>query len=251
MLFYPDLPRPINKITDICNRLKISISNNPLSHFDLAIHWNYNTYCKLPDAVKKLHEKKPFINGDLFDVSKSYVDSVFKEVFTYSTLLKEDHGLKYGVCIKKSELQASHDALIVKIPFLREQGFVYQKFLDSRFCYSHCMDLRVPIFKQTIPVVFGKIKAAGSPIKSVVGVSTHEPLEVFSQDEIDKILLFSQYMGMDFGELDIIRNNSDHEIYIIDVNNMAGNQLFRHFSSDFANRLLQLYADQFKLNFLP
>jgi hypothetical protein len=250
MLFYPDLPRPINKITDICNRLKISISNNPLSHFDLAIHWNYNTYCKLPDVVKDLHAKKPFINGDLFDVSKSYVDSIFEEVFSISTLIKKDHVFTNGLCVKKCELQASHDMSIIPIPSVRDPGFVYQKLFDSRFCFSHCVDLRVPVFGNTIPFVFAKIKSITNPVRSLEAVSLLDTHDTFSDDEISNILLFSRYMGMDFGELDIIRNNSDNQIYILDVNNMPGNQLFKRLSTHDANKYKQLFADHFKQNFM-
>lgn len=250
MLFYPDLPRPINKITDICNRLRISITNDPLSNFDLAIHWDYNTYCKLPDDTRKLFENVHCINEDIFDVSKSYVDSIFEEVFSISTLIKQEHGFINGLCVKKCELQASHDMSIVPIPFVREPGFVYQKLFDSRFCFSHCLELRVPVFDDTIPFVFAKVKSITNPARSLDAVSLLETHDAFSDDEISNIILFSQYMGMDFGELDIIRNNSDNQIYILDVNNMPGNRLFKRLSTHDANKYKQLYADHFKQTFM-
>ena len=41
----------------------------------------------------------------------------------------------------------------------------------------------------------------------------------FSQEEIGQIRAFCREMGLDYGELDVLRDTSDGRIYIVDVNN--------------------------------
>jgi D-alanine-D-alanine ligase-like ATP-grasp enzyme len=56
--------------------------------------------------------------------------------------------------------------------------------------------------------------------------------------------------GLDFGEIDLIRNNSDGRLYILDVNNMAGNAMFKHMPKDLINKIMQAYTDHFQSKFI-
>ena len=42
---------------------------------------------------------------------------------------------------------------------------------------------------------------------------------VFTKEELEKIITFCQKMGLDYGELDSIRNSTDQKLYIVDANN--------------------------------
>lgn len=42
---------------------------------------------------------------------------------------------------------------------------------------------------------------------------------VFSGIEKEKILAFTEKFGLDYGEVDVLRDNDDGRLYVIDVNN--------------------------------
>ncbi|MBS1302760.1 hypothetical protein [Loktanella sp. SALINAS62] len=50
------------------------------------------------------------------------------------------------------------------------------------------------------------------------GLRFHEPQEVYSVDELDKLSRFAARLGLDFGEVDALRD-WDGRHYVVDVNN--------------------------------
>jgi hypothetical protein len=253
MLFYPHMPKSYSKITEICRRLNIQIGEYPcdrdLSNYKLAIHWNYETYCPVDPVLNIVSVQLRVLNLAVTNVSKSYVDKIFTQVFGYSTLI--DPFQQFGYAIRKSEKQAAHDATIIPLPVVSEPGFIYQKLLDSRCSPSLCFDIRVPVFKNEIPFAFLKYKLIGEPIKSLAKVEfIEDPQTILSPQEIYNILKFSQAFGLDFGEIDLIRNNSDGRLYILDVNNMAGNAMFKHMPEHLIEKILQSYTEHFQSKFI-
>ena len=247
------MPRSYSKITDVCNKLKIQMVDMPCNHdvsdIKIAIHWNYNTICPADDLLKLISKKLPFINANLNNVSKSYVDQIFTKIFGYSSFI--DPSQSHGYCVRKSELQAAHDFKIIRLPAKKEKGFVYQKLIDSRSSLTHFEEMRVCIFKNTISCVFIKSKQISNPIKGfdLAWFYSHAN-DFLSENEQFLILLFSKEFGLDYGELDILRNNSDGKIYILDVNNMPANFLFRKLAADQIDRAKSFYANSFSLNFI-
>jgi hypothetical protein len=253
MLFHPHMPKSFSKITQICRRLNIAIGEYPcdrnLEPFDLAIHWDYNTVCPPDETLSRIHRSLRVINLGVVDVSKSFVDTIFTQVFGYSSLI--DPFQQFGFAIRKSEKQAAHDASIVPLPVITEKGFIYQKLLDSRCSPLLCSDIRVPVFKNEIPFAFLKYRQITEPVKSLAKVEfIQEPQTILSPKEIVNILKFAQAFGLDFGEIDLVRNNSDGRIYILDVNNMAGNAMFKHMPDHLIDKIMKSYTDYFHSKFI-
>jgi hypothetical protein len=253
MLFYPQMPKSFSKITQICRQLKISIGEYPCDHnidgFSLAVHWNYDTVCPPDVTLHTISKSLKVINLAVGDVSKSFVDKIFIEVFGYSTFL--DPFQTFGYAIRKSEKQAAHDATIVPLPFVAEKGFVYQRLLDSRCSTTLCHDIRLPVFKNEIPFAFLKYRLTAEPVRSLYKIEFIEDIQtILSPQEINKVLLFASKFGLEFGEIDLIRNNSDGRIYILDVNNMAGNAMMKVMPDDLSARVYNLYTEYFQFKFI-
>jgi len=213
------------------------------------MHWDNNTNCPADDVLRAVSGRLKVINLEVADVSKSNVDKVFRDVFGYSTLI--DPFQSFGFAIRKSERQAAHDATIIPLPYKQEPGFIYQRILDSRCQPSLCHDIRLPVFKNEIPFGFLKYRLIADPIRSLYSVEFIEDIQtILSPGEIGNVLMFAKRFGLEFGEIDLIRNNSDGRIYILDVNNMAGNAMFKYMKSTTVTKIQSLYVDIFQSKFI-
>ncbi|MDJ0728265.1 MAG: hypothetical protein QNJ38_24495 [Prochloraceae cyanobacterium] len=232
ILFYPNYPYRKATIYQLCLALGYDVINNPKNQFDVGIYWKrYSTYFPQdPILSQLLNEKKTVLNYHCQDVSKTYIDRAFLEVFGYSTII--DPLTYQGQCVAKSDLNAQHDGKIIDCPLESKQsGIIYQKLIDNEVKKGQVVDFRVPIFKQTIPVVYKYLKKNlnaeqrffGYP--SLISVDIIKPREIFTSEEISNILQFCQKIGLDCGELDILRDKQDRRIYIIDANNTPSSRL--------------------------
>ncbi|MDJ0689959.1 MAG: hypothetical protein QNJ41_15760 [Xenococcaceae cyanobacterium MO_188.B32] len=232
ILFYPDFPYKKATLYQICLFLGYDVTNDPQRKFDLAIKWQrYATFFENDTVLSKLsRQNNNIINFNCQDVSKEYTNKIFKQVFGYE--LGVDPRSYTGKCVAKSNLNAQHDGKIIDCPITKiEAGVVYQKLVDNEVQENAVLDYRVPIFKQEIPLVYKYLKKNqtkeqrfyGYP--SLLSVELAETEEVFSQDEINKIISFCENMGLDYGELDILRDKQDQRIYIVDANNTPSSRL--------------------------
>ena len=95
---------------------------------------------------------------------------------------------------------------------------VYQKEIDNITGDGLVLDYRVPVHGNNIPLVYLKYRPMETRFSNTNNfVEMKETPEIFSDEEIEKILKFTEKMGIDFGELDILRDK-DGRIYIVDVN---------------------------------
>lgn len=187
------------------------------------------------------------INGNLMNVLKDNVDNVFTQRFGYSSLI--DPLFHQGVCVKKSIEQCTKDGKIYKCPIIPEDGYIYQKLIDSRISENKAQVIRVPVFiwcDVTIPFVW----TVTFDVKYTFGFtrkSKYEVLkvsDVFSQDEEDRIFMFCYDIGINWAELDVLRD-SDGLIYIIDVNNIPGNYAFKRIPKKYVQEYCQTFKEIF------
>jgi len=221
VLMYPDNPwwqySGVYVILHIFQTMGFKITNNPKSNYHLVMNWEDCTFRRSDKQLEELCAKEKVINGRCRDISKRRVDQVFKEVFGYSPTVDP---LTYrGTCVAKSNINARHDGEILECP-LKEinEEFVYQRLIDNAIDDESTMDFRVPIIKRTIPFVYIKYKAITKRFGISVKGTWGETQEIFSKDEVEKILKFCERIGLDCGELDILRDNGDKKVYIIDCN---------------------------------
>jgi hypothetical protein len=193
----------------------------------MVINWEDATFRKSDEILNELAAHHRVLNIKCKDISKTFVDLTFERVFEYG--LNIDPRKFQGECVKKSNLNAKHDGVIINCPVGEmEDGFIYQKILNNQFDDKLVFDIRVPVVKDNIPIVYLKFKKIEERFTNNVYKSTlEETSKYLSVDEIKKIILFCTEIGLDYGELDVIRNKDDNKIYIVDVNNTPWGPPFR------------------------
>src|SRR5207248_2584341 len=130
----------------ICHRLGYTVTNDPTAHYDVGLVFEDTTVRTsfLPESLGTI------INAACFDISKSRVDTIFTEVFGYST--RVDPKVHMGVCVKKPEGNALHAGEVIMCPAQPEEGYIYQKLIDTEM-NGEVHDIRVPYYAGIIPFV--------------------------------------------------------------------------------------------------
>ena len=220
ILFYPDIPWETSVVNQICLQQGYRITNNINGKYDLAFKWKDTTFYQPDDKLKRIAETRQVINIGFNDIRKKHVDAVFKEVFGYFT--RVDPLTFTGKCVRKSDKNAVHDGQIIECPIADpDPESIYQKLIDNQIDAVSTMIMRVPIYKGAIPMMYiltKPVEARFSEYNSSRRLVS-EISEFLTQEEQRNILLFSERMGIDYGELDVLRDRSDGKIYILDANN--------------------------------
>jgi hypothetical protein len=215
VLFYPQLPELWHLAYPICHFLGVRMSRNPDAHFDVAIAFNDVTVRADDPVLRKLSLDHEVINLDCIDISKSHVEEIFKEIFGYGMSI--DPRTHRGAYVKKSETNAAHDGRIVHEPSEPERGYVYQKLINN-VVDGQARDTRVFIFKDRITFTFYRYKALSDRFDATVSAHRVNVDEALGRQEQADIMRFARRIGLDYGELDIVRDADDGLIYIVDAN---------------------------------
>jgi len=232
VLLYPDFPYRKATIYQICLLLGYDVTDNPKDNFDLAFKWQrYKTFFSKEPILSRMSEQNiKVLNFHCQDVSKSLTNQLFHEAFGYSIAVNP---LTYTEkCVVKSNLNAQHDGKIISCPIDKtESGVVYQKLVENELEEGKVVDYRVPVFNKVIPFVYIYIKKNQTETQrffgypSLISVQIAETKEIFDETEISNILSFCQKLGLDYGELDVLRDKTDKRIYIVDANNTPSSRL--------------------------
>lgn len=213
ILFYPQKLKGYARVKLICDRGKIPYTQNINKDFDIIFNHDYDVIRDNP-VIEKLKYSYPTINGRLKDVTKTNVDRVFAKVFGYSSLIDP---LKFpGRYVRKSEFQGDKSGTILTGKETPQEGFVYQKLINN-VVNGHRIDYRVYIINQEIVWIREKWKTR--IIEPGLKKSRPSP-DAFELDQRRKILDFCEVIGLDYGELDILKERD--KLYIVDVNDIPG-----------------------------
>jgi hypothetical protein len=160
------------------------------------------------------------INGRCIDIRKRRVDQAFGAVFGYGASV--DPTTYRGEAVRKSNGNASHDGIVVQCPVRPDEiepGCVYQKLIDNRSGADEVVDRRVGIIGGRPAYVLRKYRPRASRFDPASNSRVViEPLEaVFSAAEATKLARFCAELGLDLGELDVLRDQ-DGRIYVVDAN---------------------------------
>jgi hypothetical protein len=157
------------------------------------------------------------INGCCVNIDKSRVTEVFEDVFGYSYTV--DPQTWSGAYVRKSNVNACHDGTVFNEPSAPVEGFVYQRLIDSRVDDKHTEDLRLTYMRGLIELCVRKIRPIELRFTDPPRSSSIERTCSFiSPDERERINTMCRTMGLDYGELDCLRDRSDGRIYVVDVN---------------------------------
>ena len=109
----------------------------------------------------------------------------------------------------------------------------------------------MPVFGSTMPFCYLKRRPLEQRFSNEnSAVDLLEVAAVFSPKEIELLLRFSTAIGLDYGELDVLRDRLDGRIYVVDVNNTPDGPP-NHLPAVQAEIALQRMAASFTRAFLP
>lgn len=219
VLFYPEFPLFKTEINRVLGHSRYNITNNPRLPFDLVVAWEDKTFRGSYPLLDELAREYPVVNLDCRDISKRRVDEVFRQVFGYS--LNIDPTRYRGPCVRKSNLNARHkETEILQCPIERpDAGSVYQRLLDNALDDRVVCDFRVQIYGRAIPFLNLRYKPLEKRFFGDIKAEIRETAELLTPEEVEKLLTLASLMGLDYGEIDTIRDNEDGRLYVVDVNN--------------------------------
>lgn len=210
---FPQRILPMYTIWKTCMLLGLRIEPAPETRAEIAVYWEDTTVSTPPRDISNL------INARCTDIGKDVVEQRFAEVFGYPLAI--DVATHNGPYVHKSRLNFAHNGTVRNGPIdRREPDCVYERLIDNSIDGGwQVMDMRTAIVGTRIPVVFLLYRSItdrfGTDSRRGVVV---DPDAVFSPTEQRQITELARAMGLDYGELDILRDAADGRIYIVDVN---------------------------------
>lgn len=220
ILFYPKIPSKYQVYYKASLLLGHTFIEDPADDYDLAVHFQPATFAN-STVLSVLSDCPIVINRNCKDVSKINVQRVFKRVFGYD--LEVDPTTFNGEMVEKSNENHRHDGRILSGPVDPSElqpDCVYQRAINTQNEEGHFVDLRTPVYNGNIPLVYAKARKRENRFGSLNEYSKIlDPVEIFSSEEISLIAQLAKEMGVDYAEMDILRDNKNGQIYVVDVNN--------------------------------
>lgn len=171
--------------------------------------------------MPRLNAPENCINYNFKDNTKSFIDKAHLSVFGRSVCVTDfDQDEKYVV---KSEANAAHDGVTVlgaELKGLDLAGKTVQRIINNRSSEDMVCDIRVPVVGKTIPLVYLKYRPLSNRFSNTNATSVISMTNtVLSGEEQEQILKFCSLINLEYGELDVLRDQDTGEIWIVDANN--------------------------------
>jgi hypothetical protein len=208
--FFPERPLARAQLVSMFGLLRVRIGSDVRAGPQIA--WQKDTWLRPADQARL---PSYAINRRCSDVSKSRVDALWASAAGYSLIV--DPLVTEGPLVVKSELNARHDWRPVNGPLLRrEKGMVYQRFIDAT-AGDLFIQSRPVIMRRHIPLVYA-VHFPRQHWRAEAETFPSQTSEFYSAAETEQILDFADALGLEYGELDVLRDNATGQLYVIDAN---------------------------------
>lgn len=223
ILFYPEMPEPDSVVYQLCEYLDFTLSNNPTQSFDIAFKYFDATFfsADLLDILADIRDV--VVNAHSLDISKQTMGEIFAEVFGYAIAINPTQATGLGV--SKSNINRLRDGQCLTLPIAPAEVksyLVYQKFIDAEQD-GQWLEYGVPIYDAFIPTVLLQSRPSSHATANFSDQFTNIQLvnvnNIFSEQEQQQLVTFAKKLGLDYGELDVLRDRHDGKIYVVDINN--------------------------------
>jgi hypothetical protein len=216
--FCPELPHPRTSIVKIIDRLGFAVAAALDRRTVCAFKWRDATVSSLTENQVAHFASVPIYNAACTDISKVKVSECHVDVFGRSLIVDPMNYCGPMVC--KSNRNAAHDGVVVQGPLsAAEEGRTYSHLVNN-IDRDEAIDYRVPVFRDAIPLVYVKRRPLVDRFANKnSSVELHTPSSLFSATEMAQITKFALRIGMDFGELDVLRDATTGELSVVDANN--------------------------------
>lgn len=216
--FYPESPHPYSVVYRVCHRMGIRVRRGlPASRADqVGFLWQDDTWSRPAPA-------QGLINGACCDISKRRVEAVHQAVFGYG--LAVDPRQHVGPMVCKADRNGAHDGQVVQGPLATPRAdCVYQRLVDNRAApdldaEGMVCDLRVTIFGGQPRFVYLKLRPESSRFANLnARVQLAALADVFSPQACRQLADFCRAFGLDYGEIDVVRDAGSGRLHVLDVN---------------------------------
>ncbi len=211
--FYPMMPGPNSSMAHILARLPVRIGTTP-SDDELTFAWDTGTWFS-PAAAKRLPESA--VNRRCLDISKGAVDRIWAETAGYSISL--DPLTTRGPIVVKPELNGKHAGQVVEGPIaVPDKDMVYQRLVDSRAQDGRILQLRLVIMGGRLLFTYAKWRPYPQWFKGTELTTPSDSNEFLSAADQEMLLRFAAAIGIEYGELDTLRDRESGLLYVVDAN---------------------------------
>lgn len=201
----------------------------PTDKCDILLNWQDMTENEIDTAgyIRKYHGirsilqiKDPaiFINSACVNISKSLVGKLNESIFGYPLDVDPISFTGYAVC--KSDDNATHDGEIISCPITEDKvrrEKVYNVLIDNTEC-GFAVDFRVPFAMGFCGFFYEKKRPIANRFANKnSSVMIRKIEDEFSDDELNSIEKFFTEIGLDYGEIDVLRDNRTGKLFIVDV----------------------------------
>lgn len=185
---------------------------------DVVMHFEDATYSP-NDPPSRLKRGALLVNFGARDVSKTNVARACEAAF--GRKLAVDPTTFSGPAVEKSEINAAHDGRIVQCPTTPIPGRVYQRVIDNRLAsdLDTVEDLRTcTVGGKPVCVFLKRRQVTKRFLNTNTEVLLRTPDEIFTPAEQAQITAFTREIGLDWGGVDVLRDRTTGELYIVDAN---------------------------------
>ena len=239
--FAPDLPRQRAAIYKICEHLNWAVEvNSAARKTSLTMYW--------PQSEDVFSPGPPgWINSSCVDINKRTVARAYRNAFGVDYSVNPTR--HSGPVVRKSDRNAKHDGIIIVAPAVEESEYVYLRVINNQHG-EEVQDIRVLWMRGVLPFVYLKYRPIADRFSNTnLRVNIAEINNVISDTEIEYIRRMCEEIGMDYGEIDALRDVDDGRLYIVDMNRTpygppnglsAGDELkaIREMATEFRRRFM-------------
>lgn len=133
----------------------------------------------------------------------------------------------HGRSVQKSNMNFAHDGRIVDCPVKeKDPGTVYERAINNVYG-DFVQDIRIPIVGRSLPFAYLKYRFLRERFTNNARRIKRVPIgTVLSEKEQENTVRFTREIGLDFGELDALRDQDNGLLYIVDANKTPGGPPF-------------------------
>jgi hypothetical protein len=214
LYFAPDQPHAAYLMWKVTEYLGLEVVGAPRSDTVGSVLWRDAT--TISEAAARNAMEPGMLNAKCLDISKSRVERAMQAVFGYG--LAVDPLTHDGPVVRKSEANRKHDGQLIVCLTEPEPRFVYQRLVDNRVG-DMAEDCRLTVVGDTIPLSRVVYRPLDDRFRGFKAARRCRPEEMFTRDELNRLLAVCADIGLDFGELDVLRDRQSGRIYVVDVAN--------------------------------
>ena len=228
---------------EILSRLELRIGFKPRAD-QPTIAWDGFTWLSAR-AASRLPANA--INARCVDISKALVERTWETVAGYP--LAVDPTVTPGPLVMKANENARFQGRIVVGPIQAPaRNFVYERLIDCR-AGDEIVQLRTVVMAGRLIVGYEKRRPYPMWFTGTRITLPRPPETLFSDEERKLLVRFAGAMGMDYGELDVLRDRHSGLIYVVDANRTPA--LPHHLPSEHHEAVFAAQAEGFRLLLRP